>query len=226
MPKKENRPGLANLKKKQGKKIPEKKERELEELEDLFKKSAEKSKTQKHEGHEESGESELEEDFDNRSLSLQAPEFHQFMHLSGEQESREPVLERIAGSAPRPIFVGSSRGSSATISNGNSSEDEFKYTSGTGNANEPKYFSEPGITSPEKIDFSQVGRERIIGFREEVNQERFFMQSEPRIQSQAQESFERPEKFDTETGAGKGRRDLFGRPETEHQKYRPKLPKS
>ena len=220
MPKKENRPSLANLKKKQEKKIPEKKERELRELEDLFEKSAEKSKTQKHERHEESGESELEEDFGNQSLSLQAPEFHQFMHLSGEQESREPVLERIAGSAPRPIFVGSSRGSSATISNGNSSEDEFKYTSGTGDANEPKYFSEPGITSPEKIDFSRVGRERITGFREEISQERFFMQSEPKIEPVSSERFERPERFDVERA---GRRNQF---EKEERKYKPKLPKS
>ncbi|MEK6896948.1 MAG: hypothetical protein AABW93_00265 [Nanoarchaeota archaeon] len=220
MPKKENRPSLDDLKKKQEKKITEKKERELGELGDLFKKSAEKSKTQRHEGNEESGESELEEDVDDQSLSLQSPEFHQFMHLSGEQESRAPVLERIAGSAPRPVFVGSSRGSSATISNGNSSEDEFKYTSGTGNANEPKYFSEPGITSPEKIDFNQVGRERIVGFREEVNQERFFMQSEPKIEQSSPERFERPERFDFER---EGRKNQL---ETEHQKYRPRLPKS
>jgi hypothetical protein len=221
MPKKENRPSLANLKKKQEKKIPEKKERELEELEDLFKKSAEKSKTQKHEGHEESGESELEEDVDDQSLSLQAPEFHQFMHLSGEQESREPVLERIAGSAPRPIFVGSSRGSSATISNGNRSEDEFKYTSGTGDANEPKYFSEPGINAPERIDLTQAGRtNRAGGFREEISQERFFIQSEPKIESQSMERFERPERFDIEQA---GRRNSFDR---EERKYRPKLPKS
>ncbi len=217
MPKKENRPSVANLKKKQEKKIPEKKERELEELEDLFKKSAEKSKTQRHEGHEESGESELEEDFDNQSLSLQAPEFHQFMHLSGEQESREPVLERIAGSAPRPIFVGGIPQSVSAI-NGKESGDEFKYVPGAADTNEPKYFIEQGINAPERLDVTKAGR--TGSFREEISQERFFMQSEPKIESQNPERFERPERFDVEQA---GRRNPF---EREERKYRPKLPKS
>lgn len=220
MPKKENRPSLANLKnKKQEKKSAEKKERELEELGDLFKKSAEKSKIQEHEGHEESGESELEEDVDDQSLSLQAPEFHQFMHLSGEQESRAPVLERIAGSAPRPVFVGGIP-QGISVADGEESGDEFRYTTGAEAGNEPKYFAEPGINSPEKIDFNRVGRERIIGFREEVNQERFFMQSEPKIEPASPERFERPQRFDFER---EGRKN---QPETEHQKYRPRLPKS
>ena len=220
MPKKEKRPSVANLKKKQGEKIAEKKERELEELGDLFKKSAEKSKTQKHEGHEESGESELEEDVSNDNLNLQTLEFHQFMEALEPIETGAPVLERMALSSPRPIFVGGiPQGTATTAGNEESRSDDFKYAPGTADANEPKYFSEPGVrAAPERIDFARTGR--TTGFREEINQERLFIQSEPAINSQVMERFERPERFNIE------REERKNTPETEREKYRPKLPKS
>lgn len=166
-------------------------------------------------------ESELEEDVDDLNLNLQALEFHQFMQISEEPESGAPVLERIAGSQPRPIFVGGIPREAGTTPGGADSGDEFRYVPGTAENQETKYFAESGINAPELLDLTQAGR--TGSFREEISQERFFMQSEPKIESQSPERFERPERFDAEKA---GRRNLFERPETKYEKYRPKLPKS
>ena len=173
------------------------------------------------EEHEE--ESKLEEELDDSNLNLQSLEFHQFMELSGEQESGTPVLERMALSAPRPIFVGGIPQNSAAAAR-EESGGEFKYISGAAENTEPKYLSEQGITAPERINFTQAGKaERTGSFREEISQERFFMQSEPKIESQSMERFERPERFDVERA---GRENSPKRSEAKYEKYRPKLPKS
>ena len=174
------------------------------------------------EEHEE--ESELEEDaeaLDDSNLNLQDLEFHQFMNLTQDStKTGAPVLERIAGSIPRPIFVGGiprETGANIDKENGNG----FKYVPGAEESQETKYFSETGVNVPERFDLTNAGRTN--SFREEISQERFFRPSEPRIESQNIERFERPERFDAENA---GRRNLFERPEAKYEKYRPKLPKS
>ena len=201
---------MPRRKKNQEKKITEK---QLSELGSLFK----NPETEEHEE-----ESELEEEVDDSNLNLQALEFHQFMELQEGQTAGAPALERIAGSQPRPIFVGGiPRETGTTTSGGADSGDEFKYVPGTAGNGEPKYFAEPGIRdAPERIDFMRAGR--TTGFREEINQERFFMQSEPKIESQSLERFERPQRFDIEKA---GRKNPLERPEAKYEKYRPKLPK-
>ena len=175
------------------------------------------------EAEQDNEESELEEDIDdlnlNLNLNLQGLEFHQFMHLAQDStETGAPVLERIAGSQPRPIFVGGIP-RETTVSGGADSKDEFKYVPGTAENGEIRYFAEPGIgNAPERLDLTRVGR--TGSFREEISQERFFTQSEPKIESQSMERFERPERFDIEQA---GRRNPS---EREERKYRPKLPKS
>lgn len=211
MPRKKNTEKNFNAKKNQ------------EELDSLFKnlnKSEQNEANEEETLEEHEEESELEEDVDDSSLNLQALQFHQFMLLNQREETGAPVLERIAGNQGRPIFVGGiPQGVSAA---GEESRDEFKYVPGAADANEPKYFAEPGIeNAPERLDLTRAGR--TDNFREEINQERFFMQSEPRMESQTPERFERAERFDVEKA---GRRDVFERPEAKYEKYRPKLPKS
>ena len=215
MPKtKENRPSVANLRKKnQEKKISEER---LSELGSLF-------KNPETGGHEE--ESELEEEVDDSNLNLNALEFHQFMELQEGQTAGAPILERIAGSQPRPIFVGGIPRETGTTAGTEESKDEFKYVQGAAGNGEPKYFAEPGARGmPERIDLTQAGR--TGGFREEISQERFFMQSEPKIESQSIERFESPERFNTERERQERRNNPFERPEAKYEKYRPKLPKS
>lgn len=228
MPRKGNRPSVANLKKKIiDKDVNEKnkdKEKVLDELAVRLKLNKENGDLEKHDEGSELEEDLETEDFDlNLNLDLQNLEFHQFMQLPEESERGAPVLERIAGSQPRPIFVGAIPRETGTTAGGADSKEEFKYVPGaeTGNQ-ETKYFAEPGIeNAPERIDLTRAGR--TGSFREEISQERFFMQSEPRTESQSQERFERPERFDAEKA---GRRNQFERPEAKYEKYRPKLPKS
>ena len=182
-------------------------------LKSLFKniKEIEPESSTESDGHEE--ESELEEDVDDSSINLQNLEFHQFMQLQNSAETGAPVLERMALSAPRPIFVGNIR--ETENAGGINSNDEFKYVQGAAENTETKYFAEPRLGSTaERLDFERVGR--TDSFREEAGQERFFIQSEPRIESQSQERFERAGRFEE-------RRE---RPEQKYEKYRPKLPKS
>ena len=184
-----------------------------EDLDSLFKNFGKEEVNMKE--HEE--ESELEEDVEDSNLNLQPLEFHQFMQLQETAETGAPVLERIAGSAPRPIFIGGISRETGISSENNGSKEEL-YGSRVSEDTEPKYSSEPGTEYvPERVDFTRVGR--TDSFREEINQERFFRESEPRIESQNQERFERVERFDIEKA---GRRNSFERPEEKYEKYRPK----
>ena len=185
------------------------KEKALDELAVRLKLNKENLDLEKHEK-----ESELEEDVDDSNLNLQSLEFHQFMELQEGQNTSAPILERIAGSQPRPIFVSGIPRGTETSSNNNDSGDEFRYVPGSSESTEPKYFSEPGTNAPERIDLAQAGR--TGSFREEISQERFFMQSEPKIESQSMERFERPKRFDVERA---GRENSPERPETKYEKY-------
>lgn len=177
--------------------------------------------------HEKTEESELEEDVDDVNLNLQALEFHQLMQLQEGTEAGAPVLERIAGSQPRPIFVGGIPQGPATANTGEESRDEFKYMPGAETGNEPKYLGPPEAVrgTAERVRFEDIGRRQE--FFPQINQESFVEgASEIRgmgFQQQATERFERAERFDVERA---GRRDVFERPEAKYEKYKPKLPRS
>ena len=153
-------------------------------------------------------------------LNLGDLEFSQFMQSSEPLMDKAPVLERIAGSQPRPIFVGGIPQTPVGISGEEEKTDEFKYVpGGTGN-DEPKYIASDSRISaePTPIDLMKVGRKqtRMIP---QVDQETFFMRSEPQQTiSPTFERAERAERIDIEKA---GRRDIF---EKEDVKYKPKLP--
>ncbi len=190
-------------------KAKEEPEKEIEQKEEIEENNTENTEEE---------ESELEEDVDDSNLNLQNLEFHQFMQLSEKTEKGRPALERIAENQPRPIFVGGT--SRETETGSTDSKGEFKYVAGTEENTGPKYFGEPGIENPsERIDLTRA--RRADSFEEEINQERFFRQSGPRIESQNQ-GFERAERFDIEKA---GRRNSFERPEEKYEKYRQKFPK-
>ena len=210
-------------KKKAGKSFNGKNSSNNEELDSLFKNLGKPEQSESNEDvmkkHE--GESELEKDVDDSNLSLQNLEFHQFMHLQNSKETGAHVLERIAGSQARPIFVGGIPREATSLGRADS-KNESGYVPGTAENGEKKYFSDSRVeNAPERLDFERIGR--TDSFREEINQERFFRQSESRIESQSPERFEKVERFDAEKV---GRRNPFERPEEKYEKYRPKLPKS
>ncbi len=159
----------------------------------------------------------LEED-----VGLDSMEFQQFMQPS--KKIPTPVLERIAGSQPKPIFVGGIAQTPQTIPGETKESDDFKYVPAQGENNEPKYVeSEARISrKPERVDFTRVGREpaRIIP---KVDQGEFFRRSEsfsqPELTSEKRWAAER---IDAEKA---GREDPFRREEIKYEKYKPKLPK-
>ena len=75
-------------------------------------------------------ESELEKDTEINLNSLREMEFSQFIPSSEPSEDRAPVLERIAGSQPRPIFVGGIPQTSFSMLNEEEKTDESKYVPG------------------------------------------------------------------------------------------------
>ena len=164
-------------------------------------------------------ESGLEEDVE---LNLGELEFHQFMQPS--EDVKAPVLERIAGSAPRPIFVGGIPQGPASNA-GTEEKDDFKYLPGGNASDEPKYLGSDSRISAEPRQISMVDTGRRHEIIPEVNQQAFFERaSEIRnFESQSVERFERAERFDT---ARAGRKEPFEREEVKYEKYKPKLPKS
>jgi hypothetical protein len=200
----------------ESKKDSKKKEQALNELAESLKSSIKKSQTNK---VNEVEESDLEEDVDDKSIALQNIEFHQFMNAL-ETEPGSPALERMALSAPRPIFVG---GMSQAGIEEDDSKDGFKYVSGTGNANEPKYIetNEPSGNPMERVNINSMGR-RPDSFSQ-VDQNALFKNSElKRFESQDTERPERVERFDAER---EGRKNSWERQESTFERYKPKVPK-
>lgn len=149
-------------------------------------------------------------------LNLGNFDFKPFMN---SEEISAPVLERIAGSGPRPIFVGGIPQSPLQNSGEESKSDSFKYVSGQNSGDEPKYIdSDSHIRAEiERVDFNRIGREE---FRPEIKQENMFMHSqEANLESQFQEKVWTAERFDIER---ERRRERSEREE----KYKPDLPKS
>jgi len=186
--------------------------KELDELDKLFDKDSlsEEDKADQNEEDEEQ-----EEDTELNLGDLKFDQFIQPMHL---EDIKAPVLERIAGSQPRPIFVGGIPQTPVGVSGEEEKTDEFKYVpGGTGN-DEPKYIADSRIsTEPTPVDLAKVGR-RPIGMVPQVDQETFSMRSEPQIEPSTPERTWGAERIDTERA---GRRDIF---EKEDVKYKPKLP--
>mgnify|MGYP001571125362 FL=1 len=166
-----------------------------------------------------SEESGLEEDVE---LNLLDMGFHQFMQPS--ENVRAPILERIAGEQPKPIFVGGIPQGPATnlITE---EKDDFKYFSGGNNTNEPKYLGSDSHISAETRPINILDAGRRHNIMPEVNQQAFFERASEtkNFQSENVERFERTERFDTERA---GRKDPFEKDNVKYEKYRPKLPKS
>jgi len=190
----------------------------LEEIAAKLKEIQDKKLFDEGENDEESG---LEEDIDLNTLGFD--QFIQPMHL---EDIRAPVLERIAGSQARPIFVGGISQTPQTIPGEEKKSDEFKYVPGQEGNDEPKYIESDSRISrePTHIDLRKAGREptEIVP---QADQEAFFRRSEPgsQIESPTPERAERVERIDTESV---GREDPFKKEEIKYEKYKPKTPKS
>ena len=158
-------------------------------------------------------------------LNLGDLEFSQFMQSSEPSEDRAPVLERIAGSQPGPVFVGGIPQTPFTMPGEEEKTDEFKYVPGHTGNDEPKYIASDSriSTEPAPIDLMKVGR-RPTELIPQVDQEAFSMHSEPhsQIESSTPERGWRTERIDIEKA---GRRDVFEENDAKFKNYKPKLPK-
>lgn len=169
----------------------------------------------------ESEKPEVEED-----IAMETLDFNQFIQPVNLEDVGSPVLERIAGSQARPIFVGGLPQTSATGASEEKESDEFKYVPGQGGEDEPKYIESDSRISrePAHVDLRKAGREKteIIPT---ANQGAFFRRSESssQIESPTSERTFRTEQIDTGRA---GREDPFEKQEIKYEKYRPKTPKS
>jgi hypothetical protein len=200
--------------------MPKKKSKTEED--DILKEIADKLKEIKDEESldEEPEKSEPEEDIDMGAL-----DFNQFIQPMQLEDIGAPVLERIAGAQPRPIFVGGIPQTPVPAADEEKESDEFKYVPGQETTDEPKYIESDSRISrePTPIDLRRAGREptKMVPA---ANQEAFFRRSEPgsQIESPTIERVQRAERIDTGRA---GREDIFKR-ETKYEKYKPKTPKS
>lgn len=171
-------------------------------------------------------ESELEEDVGINLNNLGEMEFSQFIQSSEPLMDKAPVLERIAGSQPGPIFVGGMSQTPVNVAGEEEKTDEFKYVPGRAGNDEPKYIASDSRFSTEltPIDLMKVGR-RQTELVPQVNQETFFRRSEPgsQVESPTPERQWTTERIDTGRA---GREDPFKREEVKYEKYKPKTPKS
>jgi hypothetical protein len=169
----------------------------------------------------ESEKSELEENLDLNTL-----EFDQFIQPMHLEDIGAPVLERIAGSQPGPIFVGGIPQTPVTATGEEEKSDEFKYVPGQEGNGEPKYIESDSRISrePERVDFARLGREPTEMIPA-ANQEAFFRRAEAssQIESPTFERTGRVEQIDTGRA---GREDPFRKEEIKYEKYKPKTPKS
>lgn len=194
-------------------------EKDISEQDKILEEVAAKLKSIEDEKHEKD-----EEQEEDQELNLGDLEFSQFMPSSESSEERAPVLERIAGSQPGPIFVGGMSQTPVNIPGEEEKTDEFKYVPGREENNEPKYIASDSRISAEitPVDLMRVGR----GQTEPIpkNQEAFFMHSElgSQIKSPTFEREWKAERIDIERA---GRRDSFEEDDAKYKNYKPKLPK-
>jgi len=200
------------MKKNKNKKNSAKNKEEIEkEIADQLKKSLALD-LEKNLDSEKTEDSELEEELNENIGDL---EFHQFMRSSDSAQGKSPVLERIAASQPKPIFVG---GIPQGAQRDSEESDEVRYVSSSSEKKEPKYSESFNqiYKEPERVNLDEVGR-RHEGFSE-INQEARFIKpqefrSEPRIEERPWQT----ERIDFE--------NVGRNPEREERKYKPKPPK-
>ncbi len=151
--------------------------------------------------------------------SLREMEFSQFIPSSESSVDKAPVLERIAGSQPGPIFVGGIPQTSVNIPGEEEKTDGFKYVPGLGGDDEPKYIDSNSRISAEitPVDLTKVGRQTDL--IPQVDQEIFSMHAEShsQISSPTFERAERAERIDIEST---GRRDLFEEHGAKYKNYK------
>ena len=167
----------------------------------------------------------INEEIDSSDIDLEDLEFSQFMQTSEPSGNRAPVLERIAGSQPSPVFVGGMPQTPFAVQGEEEKTDEFKYVPGHTGNDEPKYLASDSRISlePTPIDLMKVGR-RQAELVPQVDQEAFSMHSESHlnIESPTIERTWGAEQIDIERA---GRRDPFEEDDTKYKNYKPKLPK-
>ena len=158
-------------------------------------------------------ESELEEEVarkSGRNVDLRPLDFHQILNPD-DFDSGSPVLEKVASSGPRPVFVGSS----SPTTKENEEEREVRYnTTGTGK-DDPKYFdSSSEYVHQENFDFVDVNGANRSSEISTVSQEAMFGKvRDARLESQSPEPrVWNPDRFDANS-------------ERKEQKYKFKVPK-
>ena len=170
-------------------------------------------------------ENDVNENLGSPDIDLKNLEFNQFMQSSELLEDRAPVLERIAGSQPRPIFVGGIPQTPVNVPGEEEKTDELRYVPRRTGNDEPKYIAPDSRISAEltPIDLMKVGRKQTE-LIPQVDQETFFMRSEPhsQIESPTPEKVWGAERIDIERA---GRKDPFEEDDTRYKNYKPKLPK-
>ncbi|MGA2130073.1 MAG: hypothetical protein ABSG05_00450 [Candidatus Pacearchaeota archaeon] len=158
------------------------------------------------------------EESDMTNLDLKNLEFNQFMKLPSEQDEKGSVaLERMALSAPRPIFVGGIPQTTNAIS-GEENTEEGKYMPSTNQSGEATYTGSTHVeTDIENVDTSRLGRERReIGTTWDAA-ERFSAREDFGFNSGSLERTERMRRFDTSiAGTNKDKEEI------KYQKYNPK----
>jgi len=161
-------------------------------------------------------ESELEEDLE---IGFEDVDFTPSMPRVKGSGTTSTVLEKVALSAPRPIFVGTIP-QGALSNSENQNENDFKYIASTSEKKEPMYVDSTMTIykEPERVNVDKLGRGRDTGFRE-ASSETFLMQQDKRVSSQTQEKMWRTERFEAEKP---DRRDEFEKREVKYERYRPK----
>jgi len=173
----------------------------------------------------ETGDEESQKHEEDLELNLRDLEFHQFMQPS--EKTSAPVLEKIADTQERPIFVGGLPQTSQTIPGEEGKRDEFKYVASAQANEKPKYISYDSRISQEinQINIMEAGRRQPETFQA-ANQQAFFEQFSERKSNESPmvEKTWGAERFDAER---KGRRDPLETQDTKYEKkYKPDLPSS
>ncbi len=153
------------------------------------------------------------EEPDMTNIDLKNLEFNNFTNLPDSSEKGSVALERMALSAPRPVFVGGLQ-----LETGEEA-DEFKY-SNTPGSDEPKY-SASADSRTERAERIYSGT-RQSDFLQKNPEFMFQRVADSRLSSDSSlERVERAKRVDTEK---EGRMNMFEREEERYKEYKPKVP--
>ncbi len=196
--------------------MPKKKSKTEED--DILKEIAEKLKEIK---DEESLDEEPEKSRQEEDIDMGALDFNQFVQPMDLEDIGAPVLERIAGAQPRPIFVGGIPQTPIPTADEEKESDEFKYVPGREGTGESKYIESERISrEPTRMDLRKAGR-GPVEMIPAANQEAFFRRSEPgsQVESPTPGRIWRAERIDTGRA---GRENPSERKEIKYEKYKTK----